>query len=176
MNPFLTFTLKPLLTIDEDKLKQLYQNLAAQNHPDKGGDKTTFDTINKDYQILLSPAKRLKAYMEACDIAHDFRGAVSNDLMDLFMQVSALVQQADAFIRKKSAATSVLAKALLEGESMELQDQLSTLIQSIEHNEDTIIQSFQQVVDQSTLPQTARNLAFLEKWRAQLQQRYGALF
>lgn len=176
MNAFDTFSLEPHLAIDLDRLKVLYQNLAAANHPDSGGNKTEFERINQDYQTLLSPAKRLKTFMETKGIEHDSRGAVSNDLMDLFMQVGSLVQEADSFIRKKSAATSVLAKALLEGESMELQDKLSELIAKIEAQQETITQVLSTEFPYDQLPQIARNLAFLEKWQAQLQQRYGALF
>ena len=176
MNAFDTFSLEPSLVIDIDQLKELYQDLAASNHPDNGGNKTEFERINQDYQALLSPAKRLKTFMETHGIEHDSRGAVSNDLMDLFMQVGSLVQEADSFIRKKSAATSVLAKALLEGESMELQDKLSELIAKIEAQQEAITNLFAKELPHDQLPQIARNLAFLEKWQAQLQQRYGALF
>ncbi|MFC5049814.1 hypothetical protein ACFPK9_04200 [Rubritalea spongiae] len=176
MNAFETFSIDPSLTIDPDQLKLLYQNLAAEKHPDSGGDKATFEKINQDYATLQSPAKRLKAFMEIKGIKFDSRGAVSNDLMDLFMQVGSLVQEADLFIRKKSAAASALAKALLESESMELQDKLSDLIAQIEQKQATITTSFATQIPSEQLSQTARNLAFLEKWQAQLQQRYGALF
>ncbi|MEO1858197.1 MAG: hypothetical protein ABGY95_12650 [Rubritalea sp.] len=176
MNPFDTFSLSPILALDLDMLSKVYQNLAAQNHPDKSGDKSQFEKINLDYAILRSPSNRLKAYMDYAAIEYDARGAVSNDLMDLFMRVGSLIQEADAFIRKKSAATSILAKALLEAESMELQDKLSALISQIESNQSKITESFASPIDNSDLPQIARNLSFLEKWQAQLQQRYGSLF
>ncbi|MGJ8672571.1 DnaJ domain-containing protein [Rubritalea sp.] len=176
MNAFKTFSLEPSLSIDLDQLKQSYKNLAASHHPDSGGEKAEFEKVNLAYAALQSPAKRLKAYMEIQEIPHDSRGAVSNDLMDLFMQVGSLVQEADAFIRKKSSATSVLAKALLEGESMEVQDKLSALIAIIEHSQEAITANFPNDIPQEQLPQLARNLSFLEKWQAQLQQRYGALF
>ena len=114
--------------------------------------------------------------MQVNGVEHNPRGAVSNDLMDLFMQVGALLQETDAFIRKKSLASSFLAKALLEGESMETQDKLSELLVIIETQQETITARFSQNIELDTLPQLSRNLAFLEKWQAQLQQRYGSLF
>ncbi len=176
MNAFDTFSLSPTLVLDLEILRELYQNLAAENHPDKGGDKKQFELINLDYAILRSPSKRLKSYMDHEGIEYDARGAVSNDLMDLFMLVGSLVQVADAFIRKKSAATSILAKALLEAESMELQDKLSELISTIESNQSKITERFTSPIENADLPQMSRNLSFLEKWQAQLQQRYGSLF
>ena len=176
MNAFDTFSLTPTLVLDLKDLREIYQNLAAENHPDNDGDKQQFEKINLDYAVLRSPSKRLKAFMQHEGIKYDSRGAVSNDLMDLFMRVGSLVQEADAFIRKKSAATSILAKALLEAESMELQDKLSELIAIIESNQSKITESFSSPINDSELPQIARNLSFLEKWQAQLQQRYGSLF
>ena len=176
MNAFDTFSLTPALVLDLDNLREIYQKLAAENHPDNDGDKSQFEKINLDYTTLRSPAKRIKAYMDHGGIPYDARGAVSNDLMDLFMQVGSLIQEADAFIRKKSTATSSLAKALLEAESMEIQDKLSELISTIESNQSQITERFSSPIDNSNLPQVARNLSFLEKWQAQLQQRYGSLF
>ncbi|MFC4995178.1 J domain-containing protein [Rubritalea tangerina] len=176
MSPFATFSLPPSLLVDEDQLQNLYRDLAAQHHPDKGGERSTFDQINRAYQTLKSPSKRLQAYMEATNIEFDSRGAVSNHLMDLFMQVGSLLQNTDAFIRKKSSANSALAKALLEPESMHLQDQLTLLIHSVESSLNTLTETLSESPPPETLPQTFRDLSFLEKWHAQLQQRYGALF
>lgn len=176
MNAFETFSLEPSLGLDLESLRRLYQELAAQNHPDSGGDQSSFERINQHYAELKSPANRLKLYMEACNIQHDPRGAVSNDLMDLFMQVGALLQSSDAFLRKKSKASSALAKALLEAESMETQQQLSDLLAVVEQKVEALTHSFSQDLADDSLPSLARNLSFLEKWQAQLQQRYGSLF
>lgn len=176
MNAFETFSLKPTLDLDLEALRTLYQDLAAKSHPDNGGDQAAFEQINQHYAELKSPAKRLKAYMQALNIEHDPRGAVSNDLMDLFMRVGSLLQDTDAFLRKKSQATSILAKALLEAESMATQDNLSELISVIDEKQNSLLQSFSGEPAEDSLPALARNLSFLEKWQAQLQQRYGSLF
>lgn len=176
MTPFDTFSLSPQLDIDLDHLKKVYQNLAAKNHPDNGGDKETFEKLNESYQTLLRPSKRLLAYMEAAAVDYDPRGSVSNNLMDLFMQVGSLVQTTDAFLKKKESATSVLAKALLENETLQIQEQISTLIEKIDAAQDQITDSFGDSLAETTLTQYARDLAFLEKWQAQLKQRYAALF
>ena len=176
MNAFETFSLEPTLVIDLEHLKESYKSLAAKHHPDSGGDIAQFEQLNEHFAILQSPAKRLTAFMEAQDISYDPRGAVSNDLMDLFMQVGQLIQEADSFLRKKAATTSALGKALLESQSMELQESLSERISNIEAEHDKLTQSLNSDTPLSDLPQVARNLAFLEKWQAQLRQRYAALF
>lgn len=176
MNAFETFSLTPTLDLDLESLREVYQDIAAKNHPDSGGDQKAFEQINLHYNELKSPSKRLKAFMDAEGIEHDPRGAVSNDLMDLFMQVGSLLQNTDAFLRKRSQAASILAKALLEAESMDTQDKLSELIATVEGKLDSITCSFSSELKVESLPALARNLSFLEKWQAQLQQRYGSLF
>ena len=176
MNPFAIFNIAPSAHLDLSEIEDQYKQLAANHHPDKGGDKDTFDEINQAYQILTSPAKRLKSYLSAMEIEHDPRGTVGNELMDLFMQVASLVQSSEAFIRKKQAAQSALAKALLEPESMSTQSQISKLINQIESAEADQLSALEQDNTGPQLSQIARNLAFLEKWRAQLQQLFGALF
>lgn len=41
-----------------DEIKRAYRKLASQHHPDKGGDKTRFQEIQKAYEILGDPQKR----------------------------------------------------------------------------------------------------------------------
>lgn len=173
---FDTFGLSPVLSLDTNSLRDTYHKLAAQNHPDQGGDKEVFDSINRDYQILQTPSKRLKLYMEIFQVEYDPRGSVSNPLIDLFMQVGSLLQTADAFTRKKSSAHSALAKALLENQSIEIQDQLSLLITEVESQQNVILTNLSPPPPLPMLPQTTRDLAFLEKWHAQLQHAYAGLF
>jgi DnaJ-class molecular chaperone len=41
-----------------DEIKKAYRKLASQHHPDKGGDTSTFQTIQTAYDILSNPEKR----------------------------------------------------------------------------------------------------------------------
>lgn len=41
-----------------DDIKRAYRRLASQHHPDKGGDKTQFQEIQKAYEILGDPQRR----------------------------------------------------------------------------------------------------------------------
>lgn len=42
----------------QDDIKKAYRKLAAQHHPDKGGDTAKFQTISQAYEILSDPQKR----------------------------------------------------------------------------------------------------------------------
>src|SRR3990167_8544801 len=53
-----------ILGLDEDAsekdIKDAYQEKAKANHPDKGGEKETFQEIVRSYSILSNPKKRKK--------------------------------------------------------------------------------------------------------------------
>lgn len=172
MNAFAQFEIEPSPWVDEALLKTRFKELAARCHPDLGGDKESFEKLNKAYLLLGSPAQTLRHYLEVMGMEYDPRGTVGNELMDLFMQVGGLVQEADGFIRKKQAASSVLAKALLEGQSMELQENIAACIDTVEQAE----LRQKEAIGKQDMAQIARNLAFLEKWRVQLRQRFASLF
>jgi DnaJ-class molecular chaperone len=45
-------------TASQDEIKKAYRKLAAQHHPDKGGDTATFQSISQAYDTLSDPQKR----------------------------------------------------------------------------------------------------------------------
>jgi hypothetical protein len=111
--------------------------------------------------------------MELAEVHYEKRGTVSDHLMDLFMSTAQILQDADTFLRKKSTTTSVLGKALLEGESQQFQERISEQIDSIEHESTTTLEKASLTENYGD---AARDLAFLEKWQAQLKERYASLF
>ena len=42
----------------EDEIRNAYRKLARKNHPDKGGDKDTFQKIQEAYETLSNPEKK----------------------------------------------------------------------------------------------------------------------
>ena len=129
------------MSIDLEKLADQHKKLAAQHHPDNqdnDGDDTQYKLVNTAFKTLKSPAKRLVHIMEISDITYDKRGTVSDHLLDHFMSTAQLLQDADAFLRKKSTTTSALALALLESESQIIQENLGKQIETIEIENRTI--------------------------------------
>jgi DnaJ-class molecular chaperone len=45
-------------TASQDEIKQAYKKLAMKNHPDRGGDTKTFQSISQAYDTLSDPQKR----------------------------------------------------------------------------------------------------------------------
>ncbi len=156
-----------------DDLTKSYTVHAAENHPDKGGSEQKFDEITTAYKILKSPSKRLKHLMELARIIYDRHGSVSNHLMNTFMSTGKILQEADNFIKKKEAATSFLTKALLEPLSIDIQESISQQIDIIEQQQNETLEA---TITQAHYETSSRDLAFLEKWQAQLKQRYASLF
>lgn len=182
MSAFDLLNLPYYANLDEDMLRKRFQTISAELHPDKGGCEIKFREVNQAYQTLRTASGRLKELFRIYNIEYSPRGSVSDDLMDLFMSTGDLLQRIDAHIRKKEAATTALTKALLEPVSMQLQQSLSNQIQTVESTLEATSSTLP-VIDQQGVTNsvalataTARNLAFLEKWRAQLRERFGQLF
>lgn len=175
-NYFKLFDVGQTTTIDLEKLSTHHKKLAAEHHPDnpdKDGDDGYYRLINIAYETLKSDSKRLVHLMELEGIHYDKRGTVSDHLMDHFMSTAQILQDTDAFLRKKSATTSALAIALLESESQQFQEQISEQIDAIETEKSATLEKASL---NEQLGNAARDLAFLEKWQAQLKERYARLF
>ncbi len=175
-NYFQLLGVPPIIHIDLDELTLLYKKAAAESHPDQGGDEQHFNLLNTAYQTLKSPSKRLKHLLDVHSISYDKRGTVSNHLMNFFMSTGSTLQHADAFIKKKQATSSALSKALLEGESLEIQEQISEEIDALEKAHSEIMAGLSDEIEVTSYAIASRDLAFLEKWQAQLKERYASLF
>lgn len=175
-NYFTLLNIPQAIHINLENLSSNHQKIAAKHHPDNpnnNSDDTQYQRINTAYKTLKSPSKRLVHLIELAGIPYEKRGTVSDHLMDLFMSTAQTLQDADAFLRKKSTATTHLAKALLESETQIIQERISEKIDSIENEK---ILTLNQATKQENLTNSARDLAFLEKWQAQLKERYASLF
>lgn len=64
-----------------DDIKRAYRRLASQHHPDKGGDKTRFQEIQKAYEIL-GDAQRRAQYDNPMSQARGFNFNVNNGQFD----------------------------------------------------------------------------------------------
>ncbi len=182
MSAFDLLNLPYYANIDEDMLRERFQTLSLELHPDQGGDEAEFKALNHAYQTLRTASGRLKELFSIYHVDYASRGTVAPELIDLFMSTGDLLQRIDSHLRSKEAATTTLNKALLETQSMTLQQELSHQIQQVEETLKQAHSHLQTIDQQGVLSctelatQTARNLAFLEKWRAQLKERFGQLF
>ncbi len=177
MDAFLELGLKRALWLESDELRAVFREKGKVEHPDGGGETEGFSKLQEAMAILSQPSSRLRHWLELEGIEGSFRGALSSSLLDVFSEIGPKLQLADDLIRKREAAGSPLAKALLEGQVQvcregleEVQERLATEIlgrvgcfSAIERGE-----------GDGWL--VARELAFLEKWQGQVRERFSGLW
>lgn len=179
-NSYQLLSLEPALVISEDALRDAWREAGKRTHPDAGGTDDGFAELRDAFARLISPSRRLMHWLELRGTPGDIRGSIASGLMDLFSEVGAASNRAEEIIRKREAAQSSLVKAMLEGETQLSREAVELAIASVEAaiaeemKAFSIYQAMQQP-DIEVASRTARNLAFLEKWRAGLRGCYARL-
>lgn len=181
MNHFAQLHLPVSLTLKEEELRSAYQLAAKNAHPDQGGSKEQSAQINQSYQIILSPAKRLKHWLELHGVEGDARGTISHDLLETFTAVNALCEKVDAFLKQKKSIQTALALAILEKQALPLQEKISIHISELQlliEKQSFPFHDWQNTgeLDPKDAWQCVRNLSFLEKWRDDLRMRFAQMF
>jgi curved DNA-binding protein CbpA len=120
--------LKRCAALEEETLKTAWLEHGRAAHPDQaGGDAVLSAEINAAYEMLREPESRLKHLLE---LEHADQAAawatvpMEERLMQVFMKLGPVLQKVEAFAKKREAATSALAQALLAGEQMRVQEDL----------------------------------------------------
>lgn len=179
MNPFEILGLEPRLAMDRDALNQAFRDAGKLAHPDAGGSEEGFAQLQAAVDVLSSPARRLRAWLESKGVQVDCRGSIGSEMMDEFGRVGEVSQQAEAVIRKREAAQSALAKAMIESETQLCREELEAAISRLEGLIDGICSGFLGLEQSGCISDDAmqwhRNLTFLEKWRASLRSLYARL-
>jgi curved DNA-binding protein CbpA len=179
MDAFEVLGITRRLNLSEEELRAAFREAGKRVHPDAGGDEAAFAELQQAFATLLSPSKRLKHWLLLQGHSGDDRGTISPEVMDLFSPIGGIVQQADSLIRKRSGARSALGLALLENETQTCREAIEGGIGTLETAIASQVAGFPAIEAGKTPPdqagQQARNLAFLEKWRASLQERFARL-
>lgn len=177
MDAFAELGLERRLALSGEEIRQAFREAGKQRHPDAGGESEDFAKLQEAERILSDPGGMLRHWLELEDIEGDMRGAVSSGLMEVFGKVGGVLQEADALIREREAASSALAKAMLEGRTQACREKLEELQAVLEIHTDGLIGDLplveQGLVDGWAL---ARELSFLGKWKAQVRERFAALW
>lgn len=177
MDPFERLGLEKRLALSEEELREAFRAAGKQEHPDAGGSGDGFSSVQEAFKLLSSPSRRLKAWMACKGVTGDERGAIAPGLLDLFATVGASLQKADAVTKRREAAISILAKALLEPEVQAAREALEDALEHVADAMRAEEASFPQIERGEGDPSlVSRNLAFLEKWQAELKARFVGLW
>jgi curved DNA-binding protein CbpA len=179
-NAFDILGIESRLTIDEEALRGAFREAGRTAHPDAGGGDDAFARLREAFEIVSSPSRRLKHWLELRGTSAETRGTVDPALMDLFSVVGAATQQADSLIRKRDETKSALGLAMLEREThscREAVEQALRLVESAISRECSVFPAIEASAepDVAAASRTARNLAFLEKWRGGLRGVFSRL-
>ncbi len=177
-NAYQILRLEPRLVIADEALRDAFREAGKQAHPDAGGGEGEFAALREAHALLASPSRRLRLWLELRGTPGDPRGTVAAELMDIFAEAGAMTQQAEALIRKRDAAKSALVLAMLEGETQDCREAVEHMISRLETRigaECAAFPEYELSAAPEAAAQAARNLAFLEKWRAGMRATFSRL-
>ncbi len=168
---------------DEEMLKRLFHARAAHEHPDvataeAGGD---FAQLNLAYQNLSDPRLCVRHLLElergGAGARHQ---AVPEAVAVLFTEMGALKQRLDDFLRRRSAATSALAKAMLAGEGYTLAEEAERWLERLEGERASWLEQLAALDARweegareslyAPLGEVAQALGYLDRWCAQVRE------
>lgn len=180
IDAFQTLGLETRLVIPEEAIRDAYRECGKRLHPDAGGGEGEFAALRDSFAVISSPSRRLKHWLELRGTPGEVRGTIDNALMDLFSEVGTITQQAESVVRKREEAKSALVRAMLEGETQTCRESVERAILKVEAAIDHECAHFSayenaESPDIDAASQTARNLAFLEKWRTSLRACFSRL-
>ena len=178
MNAFESLGIEARLVLAEEELRDAFREAGRLVHPDGGGGEEAFARLREAFEMLLSPARRLRHWLELRGITVEARGTLAAGLLDLFAVISETTRQAEALIRKRDQAQSALARALLETETQACREALQAAMREVEQAIATECEGFagyECAPDPSAAALAVRNLTFLEKWRATLRGLFARL-
>jgi curved DNA-binding protein CbpA len=177
MDAFAELGLERRLAVSGEEIREAFREAGKRRHPDAGGEAEDFSKLQEAERILSDPGARLRHWLRLEGVEGEMRGAVSAGLMDVFGKIGGALQEADALIRERERASSALAKAMLEGRTQACREKLEACQALLEIESDGRTGDLPLVeeglADGWVL---ARELAFLGKWKAQVRERFAALW
>jgi curved DNA-binding protein CbpA len=184
----LRFSRRPWL--DPEKLKEEYQRLTLEHHPDRKAGRDalsasdsvapSFAEVNEAYRTLSNPKLRVQHLLSLEASIQTDTSTVPAELMEPFMQTAAIIRKADSLLSKLRAATNALSKSLLRSELADLEQRIALLLKDLQNAYGLAIADLRQLdeVWDSKKPETleqlgilSRRFAYLERWLEQVRER-----
>lgn len=189
--------------LDPDILKARVLPRLAASHPDRvhGGAEAErlaanqqHAELNEALNLLKEPRDRLLHLytLEAGEPPRDIQ-RIPPGTMDLFVEVGQLCRELDAFLKRKSEATSPMVRVALMEEGFSWLDRVQELQARIQARRDALVSELQElnavwesappvgdpgrrpVLPLERLEQSYRSMSYVARWTAQLQERWVGL-
>lgn len=165
---------RPLL--DPSLVEARFRELAASSHPDRnGGDPAALTRLNAARKTLSSDASRLRHLLEITFPAFTPEAGFSPDF-EMFSLVGTLSRSAEALAAKRDLATSSIAAALLQQETLALQNSLQAAAETLAARQRDLLEKICALdarwpdVPAADLAGLAENAAYCEKWSESLRR------
>jgi hypothetical protein len=181
MDAFEELGLERDLRVSEEVLRERYDRGSKERHPDGGGTREGFAQLREAYEMLRSPARRLRHWLELEGEQVSRIGMVPEELMGLFGEVGGLLQRVEGVRVKKEGARTALVRSMVECEVMELAEGVEAMRGRVAERAAELegcFGGFQERGLEGCVEEAmtvAASLAFLEKWEAQLREAWVGL-
>ncbi len=185
--------------LDPEVLKVKFHALAATVHPDrvhrapeleKQAANQRYAELNAAYQCLREPKDRLHHLLELeqGDTLKDVQQTAAGT-MDLYLAISQLARETDAFLAETASATSPMLKVRLFERGTAFTERLNSLVDELNGRRETLLVQLRNlnmawetappvgsstrlhVLPCSRLEHIYRELSYLARWTRQLQER-----
>jgi len=169
---------------DDEELKRRYHAKGLTVHPDAAGSATKpggFAEVNEAYQTLRDPRRRLQHLLALSDVSAGSPPAtVPSAIQDLFLEIGAATQRADALLGKLRLTSNALARGLLHAETLRVRAEVEQLLVALVTLEDAAVQQLRALDEEwecagAAHVASARRLestfAYLGRWIAQVREK-----
>ena len=182
--------------VDGEKLKENFQSLSGQVHPDRlhGADESIrqnasrqYANLNEAYQCLREAKPRLHhlLWLERGSKPGD-TNLLPETLMSSFSQVGPLLREADLLLKQKGQAMSAVQRALIVAKSLPCMERISTMHIELNRQKQLLgaellsIDAAWKTSEPGGAERTGllsrcetlyHHLGFLDRWIAQLRER-----
>jgi DnaJ-domain-containing protein 1 len=181
--------------LEPDELKQKFLALSATVHPDRVHNlseaerqqaQQRYTELNAAYNCLRDPRNRLRHLLELerGSAPKDIQ-QIPQDLMNVFMEVSQVCRQADAFLAAKGKVSSPLLKVQMFERGQEWTEKLRHLLNSVSARRESLVEELKMIDarwSQSAnsnplerLENLYRLFSYFDRWLAQIQERLTQL-
>ena len=168
--------------LDPDQLKQDYQRLTFERHPDRADgvdDGSDFAEITEAYRVLSNPKLRLQ-HLLSLEAPVSQTPEVPSEMADLFMNTAALANEIDRLLQRRDATASALAKSMLQNEIAAIQQRAEAALTKLNQLYGDALADLQQldarwIKDRpQTVPELntlAQRFGYLDRWIGQLREK-----